>query len=309
MEKIKVNGQEINIISKNDDDYICLTDMVSGNEEGSKLIEKWLTNKNTIEYLGVWEQLNNPDFNSPEFGGIRNEAGTNRFFMSVKQWITKTNAIGIVARTGRYGGTYAHKDIAFQFGMYISPMFNLLLVKEFQRLKEEEQNRLSGEWDFRRLLAKANYKIHTDAIKETLIPISNLPEKMKGIIYADEAEILNFALFGITAKAWKENNPELALKGLNIRDCADAHELIVLSNLESANASMIKKGVDRKRRLEVLRDKAESELKSLRSSNYTLDKIKSPYLPKSTNTTNELGDFDRVVKKFLDTPPPQKEEK
>lgn len=307
MEKIKVDGHEINIISKNDDDYICLTDMVSSTEEGSKLIEKWLTNKNTIEYLGVWEQLNNPDFNSPEFGGIRNEAGTNRFFMSVKQWITKTNAIGIVARTGRYGGTYAHKDIAFQFGMYISPMFNLLLVKEFQRLKDEEQNRLSGEWDFRRFLSKANYKIHTDAIRDNLIPISNLPKEKEGVVYANEAEILNFALFGMTSKTWKEKNPELTLKGLNIRDCADAHELIVLSNLESANASMIKKGVDKKRRLEVLRDKAESELKSLRSSTYTIDKIKSPYLPKTTDDTKQLGDFDKTVKRFLDTPPPKKE--
>ncbi len=181
MNKIIVDQTEITILAQNESDYISLTDMVAKQPDGNKLIEKWLTTKNTIEYLGIWEELHNPNFNSPDFGVIRNEAGSNRFFMSVGQWVKKTNSIGISAKPGRYGGTYAHQDIAFHFGMYISPLFNLLLVKEFQRLKEDEKNRLESGWDAKRYLSKINYKIHTEAVKEYLIPISSLPEDKKWI--------------------------------------------------------------------------------------------------------------------------------
>jgi hypothetical protein len=167
---INVDNLPISILDINESDYFCLTHMTSNKEDGSKIIEKWLTNKNTIEFLGIWEQLNNPNFNSPEFGGIMTEAGTNRFYMSVKQWVEKTNAIGITARSGKYGGTYAHKDIAFNFGLYISPLFNLLLIKEFQRLKEIESNQYGLEWNVKRILSKANYQVHTNAVKKYIVP-------------------------------------------------------------------------------------------------------------------------------------------
>ena len=316
MDKINVDGHEIDIISKGGVKYISLTKMISGDENASNLIEKWLSNKNTVEYLGIWEQLNNPDFNSPEFGGIKNEAGSNRFYMSVKQWITKTSAIGIIAKSGRYGGTYAHSDIAFQFGMYISPLFNLLLVKEFQRLKDEEQNKISGEWDYRRFLVKVNYRLHTDAIKERLSPIKDLSEDKKKAIYISEAELLNFALFDITSKDWKLQNAELVLQNRNIRDYADAHQLIVLSNMESLNAQMIKEGIKKEERLLRLRSMAQTQLESLKKSNYSIEKIQSPFTPKQivaktdiNENKKELGDFDKTVKKFLDTPVPPAKKK
>ena len=233
--QINVDSIPISIVDINNTDYICLTDMTSNQEDGSKLIEKWLTNKNTIEFLGIWEQLNNPNFNSPEFGGIMSEAGTNRFYMSVKQWVAKTNSIGITARTGKFGGTYAHKDIAFNFGLYISPLFNLLLIKEFQRLKEIESNQYGLEWNVRRVLSKANYHIHTDAVKNYIIPNLTYSQK-KEWVYAEEADLLNIVLFGCTAKQWRESNPNL--KG-NIRDYASINELICLSNMENLNAVFI----------------------------------------------------------------------
>ncbi len=187
---IVVRGTKISIIEREKKDFISLTDMVKGFEEGSVLIEKWLRNKNTIEFIGIWEQINNPYFNYPEFGGIRNEAGLNRFTLSVKKWIEKTNAVGIMAKTGRYGGTYAHTDIAFEFGSWLSPEFKLYLIKEFQRLKEDENNRLKLDWSLQRTLAKVNYRIHTDAIKETLIP-PQLNNKQINLVYASEADILN----------------------------------------------------------------------------------------------------------------------
>ncbi len=199
MSKLQVEGIEINIQSKNDVDYISLTDMAKSQHENI-IITKWLSLKNTIEYLGEWEAMFNKDFNYIEFGTIKNTAGGNNYVLSVKEWIEKTNAIGINAKAGRYGGTYAHKDIAFQFGMWISPRFQLLLVKEFQRLKEEEQKRLGSEWDYRRFLSKANYKIHTDSIKEHILPDLNLDKDKEWIVYANEADILNVALFGMTAK-------------------------------------------------------------------------------------------------------------
>ena len=262
---ISVQGNHISVTSFNDNDYICLTDMVKGHEDGVKLIEKWLTNKNTIEFLGIWEQMNNPDFNSPEFGGIKNEAGTNRFYLSVKRWIESTNAIGIKSKAGRYGGTYAHKDIAFNFGLYISPLFNLLLIKEYQRLVEAESNSLSRDWNVKRLLSKTNYSIQTDAIQKNIIPTLSISKAKEGIIYATEADLLNIALFGCTAKQWEEANPELAKK-TNIRDAATINQLIVLSNMEAFNAELIKQGIDRPNRLNLLHKMAKEQLSVLTNS-------------------------------------------
>jgi hypothetical protein len=243
MAKITVQGTEITVISTKEEDYICLTDMVKNIENGLALIEKWLRNKDTIEFIGIWEEMYNPTFNSPEFEGIKNEAGFNRFILSVKNWIEKTNAIGITAKAGRYGGTYAHKDIAFHFGMWISPRFQLLLVKEFQRLKAEEQKAIG--WSAKRELAKINYHIHTDAIKQNLIPQELTPQQIS-YVYANEADVLNVALFGKTAKDWRDENPDL--KG-NIRDYATINELICLSNMENLNAVFINDGLPQRERL------------------------------------------------------------
>jgi hypothetical protein len=242
MAKITVEKAEIAVISIADSDYISLTDIAHSQME-EHIIIKWLSLKSTIEYIGEWEALYNPRFNYTEFGTIRNAAGSNNFVLSVKQWIEKTGAIGINAKAGRYGGTYAHKDIAFHFGMWISPRFQLLLVKEFQRLKEAEQKLLG--WSAKRELAKINYHIHTDAIKENLIP-KELTPKQASIIYADEADVLNMALFGITAKEWRDKNP--ARKG-NIRDYANINELICLSNMENINAVLINDGISQHDRL------------------------------------------------------------
>jgi len=241
---ISVENVEISITVINDEDYISLTDMTSNLPEGSKLIEKWLTNKNTIEYIGYWESLHNANFNSPEFGGIKNDAGTNRFYMSVKQWITRTNAIGILAKAGRYGGTFAHEDIAFHFGSYISPEFHLLLVKEYKRLKKIESDKDNLDWNVKRILSKTNYSLQTDAIKTHIIPNSDSEQW----VYADEADLLNLALFGCTAKAWKAQNPERAKRGENIRDIASINELTILSNIQSLNALWIREGMDKKER-------------------------------------------------------------
>ncbi len=243
MAKIKVNNIEITVIAFNEADYISLTDMVKSIENGLALIEKWLRNKNTIEFIGIWEEMYNPDFNSPEFEGIKNQAGLNRFVLSVKQWVEKTNSRGILAKAGRYGGTYAHKDIAFEFASWVSPQFKLYLLKEFQRLKEEEQKQLG--WSAKRELAKINYHIHTDAIKEHLIPPEITPQQAT-IIYASEADVLNMALFGKTAKQWREENPDL--KG-NMRDYAHINELICLSNLENINAMLINEDIPQSDRL------------------------------------------------------------
>ena len=242
MAKINVTGTEITILQIKDADYISLTDMAHSQME-EHIIIKWLSLKSTIEYIGEWEILFNPDFNYTEFGTIKNSAGSNNFVLSVKQWIERTGAIGITAKAGRYGGTYAHKDIAFHFGMWISPRFQLLLVKEFQRLKEEEQKALG--WTAKRELAKINYHIHTDAIKNNLIP-SELTPQQTSIIYANEADVLNVALFGMTAKEWRETNPDA--KG-NIRDYATINELICLSNMENLNAVFINEGLPQPERL------------------------------------------------------------
>ena len=243
MGKITVDGTDIQVLQINEDDYISLTDMVRNIENGSALIEKWLRNKNTIEFLGIWEEMYNVDFNTTEYEAILMEAGLNRFIMSVKQWVARTNSRGIVAKAGRYGGTYAYKDIAFEFASWVSPQFKLYLIKEFERLKKEEQALLG--WTAKRELAKINYRIHTDAIKENLIPPELTPQQTS-IVYASEADVLNMALFGLTAKQWREKN--LEKKG-NIRDYASINELICISNMENINAVLIEDGMRQSERL------------------------------------------------------------
>ena len=256
---ISVEGSQISIISNaSKQEYISLTDMARSQMQEVVII-KWLSLKSTIEYLGEWEALYNPDFNYTEFGTIKNEAGSNNFVLSVKQWIESTRAIGLTATAGRYGGTYGHKDIAFHFGMWISPKFQLLLVKEFQRLKEDENDRLKLSWNLQRTLSKVNYKIHTDAIKENLIPLLLTKEKTS-FIYADEADLLNVALFGKTAKQWQTENPKA--KG-NIRDDATLEQLVVLSNIESINSVLIHQGLAQNERLMQLNTIAISQMKSL----------------------------------------------
>jgi hypothetical protein len=232
---IDVQGTTITIISREEGDYISLTDMVRHFEGGGMLIEQWLKNKDTVLFLGVWEQLNNPDFNSLEFEGIKNEAGRNSFFLSAKKWIDLACGRGLVASAGRYGGTYAHRDIAFEFGSWLSPEFKLYLIKEFQRLKEDESRRLSLAWDLNRTLTKLNYHIHTHAIRKLLVPPEVTPAQA-AITYANEADVLNVALFGHTAKQWRDANAGL---GGNMRDHATVEQLLVLANIEGMNAEFI----------------------------------------------------------------------
>ena len=256
---INVKRAEVTIATRHEQDYISLTDMVRNFDGGSALIEQWLKNKDTVLFLGVWEQLNNPGFNSLEFEGIKNEAGRNSFFLSAKKWIEATGAVGLHAKAGRYGGTYAHKDIAFEFGSWLSPEFKLYLIKEFQRLKDEESRATSLEWSFQRTLAKVNYKIHTDAIKERLIPPLLTP-KQTSVIYASEADLLNVAMFGITAAQWRQANPD---QSGNMRDAATLEQLVVLSNLESINAVLIHQGLAAPERLAQLNSIAITQMRSL----------------------------------------------
>ena len=236
MAKIKVQNTDISVVQYNDEDYISLTDMARSQMQ-EHIIFRWLSLKSTIEYLGEWETLYNPHFNCTEFGAIKNAAGSNNFVLSVKSWIERTNAIGIRSKAGRYGGTYAHRDLAYHFGMWISPKFQLLLVKEYQRLKQEEQLLLG--WSAKRELSKINYRIHTDAIKRNIIPEEVTPQQAS-IIYANEADVLNVAMFGMTAKQWREANAD---KKGNIRDYATINELICLSNMENLNAVFIDQGL------------------------------------------------------------------
>jgi hypothetical protein len=248
--KINIDNSEISVIfGLHDEDYICLTDMVKAGDNSDRtniVIQNWMRRKDTISYLGVWENLHNPDFKSIEFDAIKNASGTNRFILTAKEWIERTGAIGIIAKSGRYGGTYAHKDIAYHFGMWLSPEFNLLVVKEFQRLKEEEQKALG--WSAKRELAKINYHIHTDAIKANLVP-EEISQYHRSLIYANEADVLNVALFGMTAKEWRDAHPED--KG-NIRDYATINQLICLSNMENLNAVFIHEGMPQGERLQKL---------------------------------------------------------
>ncbi|MCE1159639.1 MAG: KilA-N domain-containing protein [Burkholderiales bacterium] len=249
MAQIEVKGTAISIYSKNDMDFISLTDMLKA-KDGDFFISDWLRNRNTVEFLGIWEQVHNPDFNYGEFAIIKSQAGLNSYKISVKEWVEKTNAIGLTAKVGRYGGTYAHQDIAFEFGMWISAEFKIYLIKEFQRLKEIEAAKIG--WDIRRNLSKINYRIHTDAIKTHLIP-SQLTSVQTSHIYASEADLLNVALFGLTAQQWRTNNPN---NTGNIRDEANAAQLVCLANLETLNAHLISQGLTQTERLKLLNQTA-----------------------------------------------------
>jgi hypothetical protein len=260
---IAVQGTSITILSQPGGDYISLTDMVRNFDGAGALIEQWLKNKDTVLFLGVWERINNPDFNSLEFEGIRNEAGRNSFFLSAKKWIDLTGAKGLIASAGRYGGTYAHKDIAFEFGSWLSPEFKLYLIKEFQRLKDEENDRLKLQWNLQRTLAKINYRIHTDAIKETLIPPA-ITSQQASLVYANEADLLNVALFGQTAREWREAHP--GAEG-NIRDHAPLEQLVVLTNLESLNSVFIRQELPQPERLRKLNQIAISQMRTLLAAN------------------------------------------
>jgi len=258
---INVKGSEIAVYHKERDDYISLTDIARHRdaERTDYIIQNWLRNRNTIEFLGIWEQLNNPDFKPIEFDGFSKQAGLNSFVLTAKRWIEKTGAIGLVSKAGRYGGTYAHKDIAFEFASWISVEFKLYLIKEFQRLKEEESRALSLEWNLQRTLAKVNYRIHTDAVKEKLIP-PRLTNARINAIYANEADLLNVALFGMTAHEWRAANPD---KEGNIRDHASLEQLVVLSNLESINSVLIHQGLPQADRLAQLNGIAITQMESL----------------------------------------------
>jgi hypothetical protein len=265
---IHVQGTAIAILSHKEDDYISLTDMTKRFDGGNALIEQWMKGKDTVLFLGVWEQIHNTDFNSLEFEGIRNEAGRNSFFLSAKKWSQSTRAVGLIARAGRYGGTFAHKDIAFEFGSWLSPEFKLYLIKEFQRLKDDENIRLSQAWDLNRTLSKLNYRIHTDAIRTHLIP-PKVTEAQAALTYANEADILNIALFGVTAKQWRQANP--GLDG-NVRDHASVEQLLVLTNMESMNAEYIRMKLGQSYRLQRLNAMAILHMRTLTAH---------PALPKS----------------------------
>ena len=274
--KIQVENKLISIVKKDEQDYICLTDMLKA-KDGNFFITDWLRNRNTLEFLSVWEKINNPNFNYGEFATIRNKSGLNSFKVSVKEWTEKTNAIGIFSKAGRYGGTYAHKDIAFEFGTWISPTFKLYLITEYQRLKEVETNQYNLEWNFKRIISKANYHIHTDAVKNFIIPKKNYEKNKEWLIYADEADLLNITLFGCTAKDWRDANPKYAEKGMNIRDIASINELAVLSNLESMNAELIKSG----------KEKEERYLKLKEISNYQLTILNEKDFMKALKKLND----------------------
>lgn len=256
MKKITVKDTEVNVIRVNGEEYICLTDMLRA-KDGDFFITDWLRNRNTLEFIGIWEKVYNPDFNYGEFAIIRNQSGLNSFKISVKEFVARTNAISLQSKAGRYGGTYAHKDIAFEFAMWISPEFKVYIVKEFQRLKNEEQKQLG--WSAKRELSKINYRIHTDAIKHNLIPIE-ITNAQTSIIYANEADVLNVAMFGMTARQWRDANPDL--KG-NIRDYASINELICLSNMENLNAVFIGQGMPQQERLIKLNQIAIHQMLSL----------------------------------------------
>jgi len=269
--KIEVKGTEITIYKGVVDDYISLTDIARYKDSSNTddIIKNWLRNRNTIELLGFWELLHNENFKPVEFDGFRKQAGLNSFVLTPKRWIETTNAIGITSKSGRYGGTFAHKDIAFEFASWISIEFKLYVIKEFQRLKEEETNRLKLDWNLQRSLAKINYTIHTDAIKERLIP-EKLTPKQTSFVYASEADLLNMALFGKTAAEWRTENPDA--KG-NIRDQATLEQLVVLSNLESINAVLIRQGLEQSERLTQLNQVAITQMTSL-VNNANLKKLK-----------------------------------
>ena len=272
---ITVQDIPITVSEMDTDDYICITDMATAKSDSSRaadVIKNWLRNRNTLEFLGTWEQIYNSDFKVVEFDHFKAEAGLHTFVLSASEWIEKTNAIGLFVKKGRYGGTFAHKDIAFEFASAISPVFKLYLIKEFQRLKELENDIKKIEWDAKRFLSKNNYLIQTDAVKNYLIPTCNYREELSWLPYAEEADLLNVALFGFTAKAWREANPELAKKS-NVRDYSSINELTVLSNLETHNAQMIREDKSKEERFLALKEIAEYQLRILNEAQNISNKI------------------------------------
>lgn len=258
---IQVQGTPVTVLSRDRQDFICLTDIAKRKnpEHSDDVIRNWLRSRNTVEFLGVWERLNNPGFNPVEFDGIRIQTGLNSFVLTPKQWIEKTGAIGLRSSAGRYGGTYAHKDIAFEFASWVSVEFKLFLIREFQRLKDEENDRLKLDWNLQRTLAKINYRIHTDAIKEALIPPAVTPAQAN-LVYASEADLLNVALFGQTARQWRDAHPDA--EG-NVRDDASLEQLVVLTNLESLNSVLVRQGLPASERLLKLNEIAISQMRTL----------------------------------------------
>ena len=288
---IEVQDVPISISKQELDDYICITDIAkakTGESRSADVVRNWLRNRGTLEYLSVWEEMYNPEFKVFESEHFKKQAGLLTFTPSVSEWISQTNAIGLYVKRGKYGGTYAHKDIAFEFASAISPVFKLYLIKEFQRLKEEENNLEKSEWNAKRFLTKNNYVIQTDAVKNYLIPQMNYRENLQWLAYAEEADILNVALFGFTAKAWREANPELAKKN-NVRDFASINELTVLSNLEYHNAQMIREGKEKEERFKILQEIAEYQLDVLN----TAEKIK-----KSENENKRLKTESEAIRQF-----------
>ncbi|MCB0841177.1 MAG: KilA-N domain-containing protein, partial [Bacteroidetes bacterium] len=261
-QKITVSGREITITQIQKEDYISLTDMVGEDKRSSLVIQNWLRNKNTLEFLGVWEKTYNPNFKGFKFEAFYNQAGLDRFAISVTEWIEETDAIGIITKRGRGGGTYAHRDIAFEFGSRISAEFKLFLIRDYIRLKEEESNKQKLQWNYQRFLAKVNYRLHTDTIRDKIIPRLQDRKDKQWLVYADEADLLNMAVFGQTARQWREDNPEQARNG-NIRDYADIIQLNVLANLESLNSVLIDQGMDKESRFELLSQTAITQYRRL----------------------------------------------
>ena len=292
---ITVQDIPVTILSIDQKDYISLTDMAKARTDASRaadVIKNWLRSRTTLEFLGTWELMYNPNFKVVDFDHFRSEAGLHTFTLSTKEWIAKTNAIGMYVQAGRYGGTYAHKDIAFEFGSAISPIFKLYLLKEYQRLKDDENDRLKLEWNAKRFLSKNNYHIHTDAIKNYILPRSNCTKNTEWLAYADEADLLNVALFDCTAKAWRDANPDIA-KSNNIRDYASILELTVLSNLETHNAELIRSGMSKAERFENLRRIAEYQLRVLSEA----ERIKELPMPDKSISQIEREQLNTLKKK------------
>jgi hypothetical protein len=264
-------------------------------KDGDFFVSDWLRNRNTLEYIGAWEAMNNPDFNYGEFAIIKDKSGLNNFKISVKEWCEKTKAIGLTATTGRYGGTYAHKDIAFNFGMWISPVFQLYIVKEYQRLKETESNQYNLEWNVKRILSKTNYKIHTDAIKDYILPKTGYSKAKEWILYADEADMLNVSMWGCTAKDWKLANPKRSLEGENIRDMASINDLAILSNIENLNSILIEQGLPKKERFRFLVDTVKKQRKALEGIDIikSLKKVNDNTFIEAKKRINDLNNFEK----------------
>ncbi|EOR94400.1 hypothetical protein ADIARSV_2389 [Arcticibacter svalbardensis MN12-7] len=305
-----VQGTDISITTINENDYICLTDMVKAKEDDSRaadVIKNWIRTRSTLGFLGVWESIYNPDFKVVEFDHFKSEAGLPTFTMSVSNWVAKTNAIGIFSKAGKYGGTYAHKDIAFEFGGAISPMFKLYVLKEYQRLKEIESNLYGLEWNVKRILSKANYHIHTNAIKNHIVPHTRYSQAKKWLLYADEADLLNLVLFRCTAKEWRDANPQRHLNGENIRDIASINELTLMSNLESLNSILIKNGLSKKDRFKILNETAKEQKETLDRIDYikTIKKeTESTFIDKQKESP--VTDFNNTLKGMHSIPHPKK---